>query len=56
MIQKIQELLALFGIEGRLVSESMVPNAADIDFDMVHSRIATEREKSIEVLKSMLNI
>jgi len=53
---KIQELLALFGIEGRLVSESMVPNAADIDFDMVHSRIATEREKSIEVLKSMLNI
>lgn len=47
---KIQEVLGLFGIEGRLISETMVPNDDEIDFDTVHRRIADAREESLEIL------
>ena len=52
---KIDELLALFGLKGRLYVTGK-EQYSDIDYDAVHKRIAIERNNSVEFLKCSLNL
>lgn len=53
---KITEILDLFGLRNLILQKGEDNAIPEIDYMSVHSRIETEREKSIEVLKLMLNI
>lgn len=54
--RKISNVLKLCGIEDRIVhdSETLINN--DIDYDLVHKKLAESRKTSIEFLKSELKI
>lgn len=53
---KIGEVLGLFGLEDRLLSDGREPAPADIDFPAVHRRIAEARETSAAFLEHSLGL
>lgn len=52
---KISEILELFDINNRLITEEVPTNNKDIDYDYVHNRIRAARESSLLVLREELN-
>ena len=53
---KITEILELFDIKERLISENISTNCNDIDYDNVHNRIVKSRNASLSVLNKELNL
>jgi len=52
---KIEELIGLFGLSDRMLTEGNEEYRNEIDYDEVHRKIAAEREKSINYLNTELN-
>ena len=53
---KIEEMLSLFGIEGRLFKTGNEPFPNIIDYRVVHNRINLKRRESITVLNEVLKL
>lgn len=51
---KISEVLDLFGIEGRLITDAFPENEKEINYDHVHERISKARHESIQILSDEL--
>ncbi len=51
---KIAELLALFGLENRMLHTGNEVSGETIDYDAVHDRIAEARKQSLDLLKKEL--
>lgn len=54
--KKIGELLALFGLENRILVTGVEQVPSSVDYDEVHHRIQTMRDSSIDFLKYELKI
>ena len=52
---KIEEILGLFGLTERMLTESTQTVSDDIDYTAVHERIAAARERSLEFLDMELS-
>ncbi len=53
---KIEELLTLFGLSDRMFIDGTESFCLEIDYDRVHENIADERTKSIQFLKTELEL
>lgn len=53
---KITEVLELFGLSDRLLQKNEKVDFSAPDYTEVHERISKEREKSIEILKKMIEV
>lgn len=51
---KISEILELFGLEDRLIADTIPLHIAKIDYERVHDRISKAREQSLSIIKQEL--
>lgn len=51
---KISEILELFGLEDRLIADTIPQHIANIDYECVHDRISKAREESLSILQQEL--